>query len=231
MHITGLVGYHGKHRCQLYCGMARRRECTRGNIISLRPLKHPKLLRSRGVCMLTSTSGAFHHRRVNSIASNLHYLVTSPNESQYRARCLATGISKPSILSGLDCSSTLGLPHSAGSDIMHLGALNLSDFEMISFFGEGLSTAPGPMINPVGPGLSCEGKSGSNMAKLLQTPFITFPAPSTILLVILQKSSLVGTKLESFYSIFMDCVLVYSMVSSQMPFTQISANWSLVFGS
>jgi len=26
MHITGLVGYHGKHGCRLYCGLPGRRE-------------------------------------------------------------------------------------------------------------------------------------------------------------------------------------------------------------
>jgi hypothetical protein len=64
---------------------------------------------------------------------NLHYLVMSPNERQYHARHLATRISKPSIFSGLDRSFTLGLPYSAGSNIIHLGALNLSDL-MISLW-------------------------------------------------------------------------------------------------
>jgi hypothetical protein len=37
MHITGLVGYHGKHSCRLYCGMAGHREVQyMGNSISLR---------------------------------------------------------------------------------------------------------------------------------------------------------------------------------------------------
>jgi hypothetical protein len=65
--------------------------------------------------------------------SNLWHLVTSPNETQYCTQHLATGISKPSIFSGLKRSSTLGLPYSTGSDIMHLGALNLSDL-MISLW-------------------------------------------------------------------------------------------------
>ena len=64
---------------------------------------------------------------------NLRHLVASPNETQYCARRLATGISKPSIFSGLDRSSSLGLPYAAGSDIMHLGTLNLSDL-MISLW-------------------------------------------------------------------------------------------------
>src|SRR6266581_6257523 len=65
--------------------------------------------------------------------TNLRYLVTAPSEAQYRAWRLATGISKPSIFSGVDPLATLGLPRSAGSDIMHLAALNISDL-MISLW-------------------------------------------------------------------------------------------------
>lgn len=45
--------------------------------------------------------------------------------AQYHTQCLATEISKQFIFSGLDHSSTLRLPYSAGSDIMHLAALNI----------------------------------------------------------------------------------------------------------
>jgi len=48
-------------------------------------------------------------------------------------RHLEMGISKPSLFTGLDPRFTLGLPKSTGSDIMHLGALNLSDL-MISLW-------------------------------------------------------------------------------------------------
>ena len=64
---------------------------------------------------------------------NLHDLVSSPNGTQYRMRHLEMGISKPSLFTGLDPRFTLGLPKSTGSDIMHLGALNLSDL-MISLW-------------------------------------------------------------------------------------------------
>jgi hypothetical protein len=73
--------------------------------------------------------------------SNLCFLLTSSNEMQYCARHLATGISKPSVFSGLDNQSTLGLPHAAGSDIMHLSALNLSDL-MISLWHGTIDCTP-----------------------------------------------------------------------------------------
>ena len=52
-------------------------------------------------------------------------VLSSPNETQYKAQRLTTGISWPSIFSGLEQCTTLGLPKSTGSDFMHLGALNI----------------------------------------------------------------------------------------------------------
>jgi len=131
MHITGMVGYHGKHGCRLYCGMQGHRENHGKHYfpVLLKPLDY-------------DVSGCTHddidvtnlpipsHRRYHE---NMRIVISSSNNSQYCARRLETGISKPSIFSGLDVSSTLGLPHSAGSDIMHLAALNLTDL-MISLW-------------------------------------------------------------------------------------------------
>ena len=131
MHITGLVGYHGKHGCRLYCGMKGRREehgkhyfpaLLKPANYAVRDCDHPDI----DVRDLPKPSCERYHL-------NLQELVTSPNNRNYRARRLKTGISKPSIFSGIDRSFTLGLPHSAGSDIMHLAALNISDL-MISLW-------------------------------------------------------------------------------------------------
>ena len=53
--------------------------------------------------------------------------MSSPNETNYKKRRLATGISKPSIFLGLQHDKMLGIPSCFGSDIMHLGSLNLPD--------------------------------------------------------------------------------------------------------
>ncbi len=125
MHVTGFVGYYGKHGCHLYCGL---QGCCK-------PAgKHyfPVLLKPRdynvGGCMhkdidIRELSKPLHKKYL----ANLQYLIASPSLTQYCAQHLVTGISKLLIFSGLDQSSTLGLPHSAGSDIMHLTALNISD--------------------------------------------------------------------------------------------------------
>ena len=131
MHITGFVGYHGKHGCYLYCGLAGCRE-EHGKHYFPAILK-PTNYNVKGCVhddidiknLLTPSCERYHQ--------NLCYLLASSSETQYRARHLSTGISKPSIFSGLVASATLSLPSSAGLDIMHLAALRFSDL-MISLW-------------------------------------------------------------------------------------------------
>jgi hypothetical protein len=131
MHITGLVGYHGKHGCRLYCGLPGRREPHGKHYFPalLKPVNYDIegcLHEDIDIKDIPEASCDRYHQ-------NLRHLVSSRNEAQYRLRRLETGISKPSIFSGLDSRFTLSFPKSAGSDIMHLGALNLSDL-MISLW-------------------------------------------------------------------------------------------------
>lgn len=131
MHITGLVGYHGKHGCRLYCGLSGRRERHGKQYF-------PALLKPADYDVDGCMHGDIDIRALPTAScehynTNLRYLVESPNDTQYRARRLETGISKPSIFSALNRTSSLQLPKSAGSDIMHLGALNLTDL-MISLW-------------------------------------------------------------------------------------------------
>ena len=133
MHITGFVEYHGKHGCHLYCGLSGHHE-QQG--------KHyfPALLKPNNYDVEGSSHSDVDIRVVREASheqyeNNLRFLVASPNEAQYCARWLETGISKLLVFSGIDPSSTLRLPKSTGSDIMHLGALNISDL-MISLWRE-----------------------------------------------------------------------------------------------
>jgi hypothetical protein len=125
MHVTGFVGYHGKHGCRLYCGLQGRHEPAGKHYF-------PVLLKPADYEVDGCTHEDIDIRELpkpsrEEYLANLQYLVALPSQSQYCAWRLETGISKPSIFSGLDHSSTLGLPYSAGSDIMHLAALNISD--------------------------------------------------------------------------------------------------------
>jgi hypothetical protein len=98
MHVTGLVGYHGKHGCRLYCGLAGRRE-PQGK------LYFPTLLKPLDYDIDGCSHGDIDIRNLpitscEQYNSNLRHLIASANDSQYRSRRLATGISKPSIFFG-----------------------------------------------------------------------------------------------------------------------------------
>ncbi len=81
--VTGLVGYYGKHSCRLYCGLA-------GCCEEYGKHYFPALLKPTSY----SVKGSAHddidikdlpmplHERYHQ---NLHYLLASPSESQYRA--------------------------------------------------------------------------------------------------------------------------------------------------
>ncbi|KAJ7071905.1 hypothetical protein B0H15DRAFT_965693 [Mycena belliarum] len=58
---------------------------------------------------------------------NINFVGQSRNKTEYEERRLETGISKPSIFSGLPDEHTLGLPDAYSLDFMHLPTLNLPD--------------------------------------------------------------------------------------------------------
>ena len=64
---------------------------------------------------------------VENYRQQLHRLVSSRNETNYKANRLDTGIVKPSIFLGLDQKRSLPVPQCFGSDIMHLASLNIPD--------------------------------------------------------------------------------------------------------
>jgi hypothetical protein len=66
---------------------------------------------------------------------NLAYLIQSKDETQYKERRKETGISKPSILSGLPRKHRLGLPGCCPGDIMHWASLNWTELILALFRG------------------------------------------------------------------------------------------------
>ncbi|KAH9174055.1 hypothetical protein EDB89DRAFT_1849371, partial [Lactarius sanguifluus] len=140
MHVTGLVGYHGKHGCRLYCGLPGRREPNGKHYFPA--LLKPNDYSIDGCAHADVDIWSLPRPSAEIYNVNLRIVVAAPNDTQYKTRRLATGISKPSIFSGVDPSSTLGLPRSAGSDIMHLAALNISDLMINLWHGTIDCTVP-----------------------------------------------------------------------------------------
>lgn len=122
-----LVGHQGKSGCHLYCSVM-----GRHNLGS--PHCYPALLKPHTGNY--DVEGCNHndisHTNLSSSSlekyyNNLCYLMSIPNETQYKKWCLETGISKPSIILGLQEVKTLRVPNCFGSYIMHLLSLNIPD--------------------------------------------------------------------------------------------------------
>ncbi|KZV99848.1 hypothetical protein EXIGLDRAFT_605347 [Exidia glandulosa HHB12029] len=120
---NGLVGHSGRLGCRFHCKMPGRHKGGQGGHhypCMLKPTHaqkgsdHPDI----GLETLPPAYSA-------TFADDLQHVIDSPNPTVYAQRRAATGISKPSILSGLG-KATLGVPQMCSGDIMHL-VLNLGD--------------------------------------------------------------------------------------------------------
>ena len=128
-YLNGLVGHHGKHGCRLYCTVPGRHKPNG-------PHYYPALLKPDNYVMQGCDHGDLSHFEFTSTSTsvssnwylqNLQYLISSPNETQYKKRRLETGITKPTIFLGLPINGILGIPGCFGSDVMHLASFNLAD--------------------------------------------------------------------------------------------------------
>jgi hypothetical protein len=125
VYLSGLVGHHGKSGCRLYCPLKGRHKPGGSHY-------YPALLKPVNYQVDGCDHDDVDASDVQSTSSetyqkNLRYLLASPNDNQYKQRRLETGISKPSIFLGIPVSHRLSIPACFGSDIMHLGSLNLPD--------------------------------------------------------------------------------------------------------
>lgn len=124
VYFDGMVGHCGKNGCRLYCGVIGRRKERGTHYYPV--LLHPNNFHVAGcdhpdVDVFNLPLAASH-----DYAANLLHLVSLPNQRQYDKRKTETGITKPSILLGLNPSHMLQVPVCFSTDIMHLAGL-LSD--------------------------------------------------------------------------------------------------------
>jgi hypothetical protein len=126
--VSGMVGHSGRYGCRLYCGLPGRRRERDGHY-------YPVMLKPNAY----NVTGCDHDdvtfsdlRRYKQGVSmryedNLRRLLRTENLTQFKERRLDTGLSKPTILSGLRYS--LGIPNIFPLDIMHL--VNLNDPDLL----------------------------------------------------------------------------------------------------
>ncbi|KAI0349238.1 hypothetical protein OH77DRAFT_1415387 [Trametes cingulata] len=121
--FEGTVGHHGAFGCRVLCGLLGRHKpgC---------PHYYPALLRPLGISvadgehedvLLASLRGP----SVEEYDRNLRLLLSARNENQYKQLRRATGLCKPSIVSGLP--RALPIPFCFPPDLMHLSWLNIPE--------------------------------------------------------------------------------------------------------
>jgi hypothetical protein len=124
-YLNGLVGHQGAYGCRLYCPLKGRHKPGASHY-------YPALLLPEDY-----TVGGCDHADVDIQAisggssteylTSLKYLLGSKNDTDYKKRRRETGISKPSLFSGLPSTRMLSIPGCFPADLMHLVSLNLTD--------------------------------------------------------------------------------------------------------
>jgi len=127
-YLNGLVGHTGVIGCRLYCPVTGHRK-EGGHY-------YPALLKPTDYevdfCDHADVDPTW--LKPLDYKANLNILMAVRNEAEYRRACLATGISKPSIFSGL--SRILDIPGCFPGNIMHLLCINIPNFFVKLFRGD-----------------------------------------------------------------------------------------------
>lgn len=128
--VNGLVGHSGAQGCRLYCGIKGHHKpdvghyypaCLKPNDYAVEGCSHDD------VQLDAVTSPGLQNNAIDRYEQNLKTVLSSVTQRSYRQNRLATGISKPSIISGLPPSSIFSIPGCFPGDLMHLAALNIPD--------------------------------------------------------------------------------------------------------
>ena len=124
-YLNGLVGHHGAYGCRLYCPTKGRHKPGGGHYF-------PAHLKPDHYNISGCDHGDINIRHIPRVSpaeykENLAYLLGATNETNFKERRRETGITKPSIFSGLPPKRMLGIPGCFPADLMHLISLNLTD--------------------------------------------------------------------------------------------------------
>ena len=123
--VDGRVGHHGAHGCRLGCSMKGRHKPHSGhyfaahlkpNHYTVQDCSHPDIY--------------IHHLSTLSpdvYQQNLSQVISSTDQNDYERNRKETGISKPSILTGLIAELMFPIPGCFALDLMHLLFINLGE--------------------------------------------------------------------------------------------------------
>ncbi|TFY65491.1 hypothetical protein EVJ58_g1955 [Rhodofomes roseus] len=131
--LTGYVGHHGKKGCRNGCGRRGRRKpgAPHYYAVCLKPNEYHE----RGCEDEDYDPSTLPPLSSQQYEDDVKYLLGSTSMTNYEARRLETGLSKPSIFLGLSPSLRLSIPQLFPGDIMHADGLNITDLLQKLFRG------------------------------------------------------------------------------------------------
>lgn len=124
-YLNGLVGHVGAYGCRLYCPIKGRRKP--GSAHYCPALLKPTNYNVAGCCHDDVDAARLPKPSINEYLFNLAHLQRSYDEKEYAIRRKDTGISKPSIFSGLPPHRCTQAPRCFPCDVMHLASINAPD--------------------------------------------------------------------------------------------------------
>lgn len=136
--LDGRVGHHGAQGCRLGCDMKGRHKPFSGHYYAVH-------LRPNGVNADDCNHADFNFRNPFGIQrestqiyqEKVAIIISSRDQTEYERNRKLTGISKPSIINGLNPQFTLPVPQCFTVDLMHLLCINLGEL-LISLWRGGL---------------------------------------------------------------------------------------------
>ena len=134
--MSGMVGHSGKWGCRLYCDMPSRHRTGDGHY-------YPIMHRPHDYDLIGCSHSDVHNEDLSRYRAdlaqkykqNLEFLLASHTQTEYRTRCLAVGLCKQTLFSGLPCQP-IPVPNVFIMDIMHLTMLNDPDLFLKLFTGK-----------------------------------------------------------------------------------------------
>lgn len=139
-YLNGLNGHQGALGCRLYCLTPGRRKPNGKGYYPC--LLKPDNYTVEGCNHSDISATAIRSASKEVYLENLAYLMASASDTEYKARRRLTGISKPSLFSGLPEKRILSIPGCFPADLMHLVALNLTDLLLSLWRGTMTCEAP-----------------------------------------------------------------------------------------
>ena len=134
--MSGMVSHSGHVGCHLYCNMPSRR-CA-GNSHYYAAMNLPDNYNINGCChpdVSDKDLKSFREGLPKKYKENLSCLLAVNTQTDFKALCLALGLTKQMIFSGLLCQ-LLPVPSLFTMDIMHLSVLNNPNLFIKLFTGE-----------------------------------------------------------------------------------------------